>query len=191
MGAPTGGAISSESSTQLVLNDAARLALIQFFQEMEAVAGAKGKMHILHYGDSQIEGDRMTGYIRQKIQNQFGGNGPGLIPATNVYTTNTFKQTFSPNFMRYTCFGLEKLKNRRYGTMGSAARFTAEVYDSASIDKLPKQEAWIEVEPGRMAYSRAKNYNHVNLYYSSCIRPCQLKVYQKRKLRRNLNTMKI
>jgi hypothetical protein len=182
LGAPSGGTLSAESRTQLVLNEGARNELIKFFQELDKVASEKSKIHLLHYGDSQIEGDRMTGYIRQRLQSQFGGNGPGLIPATNVYTTNTFKQTFSSNFMRYTCYGGAKLKNRRYGTLGSAARFTEENYDTTALKSASIQEGWIEIEPHRMAYKRAKTYNNVKLFYTSCIKPCGLKVYQNGKM---------
>ncbi|HML84907.1 MAG TPA: hypothetical protein PKE52_07095, partial [Bacteroidales bacterium] len=34
---------------------------------------------ILHYGDSQIEGDRISGYIRNRLQGIYGGGGPGFI----------------------------------------------------------------------------------------------------------------
>jgi lysophospholipase L1-like esterase len=177
MGAPSGGQMNTESNTELLLNDQARNQLHQLFSKMDKVAADKKKLHILHYGDSQIEGDRMTAYIRQRIQNQFGGNGPGLIPAMNVYHTNTFKQTFSENFRRYTCFGGEKLKNKKYGVLGSAARFTA---DSDSLLKVAStsQEAWIEFEPHKSAYSRSKEFNNVTMYYNSCLKPCLLKVYQ-------------
>ena len=182
LGAPSGGTVSAESRTQLVLNEGARNELIKLFKELDKVAIDKSKIHLLHYGDSQIEGDRMTGYIRQRLQSQFGGNGPGLIPATNVYTTNTFKQTFSSNFMRYTCYGGAKLKNRRYGTLGSAARFTQENYDTNALKSSVLQEGWIELEPHQMAYKRAKTYNNVKLFYTSCIKPCALKVYQNGKM---------
>lgn len=179
IGAPKGGNLSAESKTNLHLSDAARQNLYHFFEKMDKVATEKTKIHILHYGDSQIEGDRMTGYIRQRIQNQFGGNGPGLIPAMNVYTTNSFKQTYSSNFVRYNCFGGLKLKNRKYGAMGSAARFTPETIDS-SDNSL--KEAWIEIEPSYSAQSRSRTYNNIQLFYTSCVRPCAVKVYQNGRL---------
>jgi len=177
MGAPSGGTMNTESNTEIILNDAARAQLHQLFSKLDKAAPDKKKLHILHYGDSQIEGDRMTAYIRQRIQNQFGGNGPGLIPAMNVYHTNTFKQTYSENFRRFTCFGGEKLKNKKYGVMGSAARFTADS-DSLLKNQGPTVEAWIEFEPNKSAYSRSKEYNNVTMYYNSCVKPCMLKVYQ-------------
>jgi lysophospholipase L1-like esterase len=183
LGAPKGGTLSDESTSSLHLNDIAKANLYRFFEKMDKVASTKSKLHILHYGDSQIEGDRMTAYIRQRIQNQFGGNGPGLIPAMNVYQTVSFKQNYSSNFVRYTCFGGLKLKNRRYGAMGSAARFTAEEYDSIDIANTNAiKEAWIEIEPSFNAQSRAKTYNNVKLFYTSCVKACGVKVFQNGKL---------
>lgn len=178
MGAPSGGALSAESATEINLNQNGKDNLHRFFEKLQNVAADKKKIHVLHYGDSQIEGDRMTAYIRQRIQNQFGGNGPGLIPAMNVYNTMTFKQTFSPNFTRYTCFGGAKLKNRRYGAMGSAARFTAEMDSAGLANETSIKEAWIEIEPGKASYSRSREYNNVKMFYNSCVKPCGLKVYQ-------------
>ncbi|MBU2018307.1 MAG: hypothetical protein KJ941_01565 [Bacteroidetes bacterium] len=132
-------------------------------------------MRILHFGDSQIEGDRMTSFVRQRLQERFGGNGPGLIPANNVYPTFSFKQSFSGNFKRFTCFGGEKLSNRKYGVMNSAARFTPEKVDPTDTTI---SEGWIEIAPHSNAYGRAKNYNNVKMFYNSCFEDCDLQVLQ-------------
>jgi len=152
----------------LHLTDLARQNLFAFFDKMEQVAEKKTKVHILHYGDSQIEGDRMTGFIRQRIQNQFGGNGPGLIPAMNVYVTNSYKQSYSSNFYRYTCFGGEKISSKKYGVMGAVAKFKS---DSTS------SQAWIEIEPSNKAQSRSRYYNQVKMFYTECKSKCKVKVY--------------
>ena len=147
--APNGLELSTESSTSIHLSGLALQNLHRFFEKLASASEKNSKTHILHYGDSQIEGDRMTAFIRQRIQSQFGGVGPGLVPAMNVYTTNTFSQTYSSNFKRYTCFGGSKLKNRKYGVMGSAARFTAEMDSSRMANETSMKEAWIELEPGK------------------------------------------
>jgi len=146
-----------------------------FFEKLKNLSNTRQKIHMLHFGDSQIEGDRMTGFIRQRMQEQFGGYGPGLIPAVNVYPTLAFQQSCSPNFARYTCFGGPKLSNRKYGVFNSAARFTPEVLDSTMTDEV---EGWIEIRPGSGAYNRAKTYNNVKMFYNSCSEPCKVKVYQ-------------
>ena len=54
-----------------------------FFDDLfDALDGAEQTpMRIVHYGDSQIEEDRITGAIRERLQARFGGNGPGMMPA--------------------------------------------------------------------------------------------------------------
>lgn len=41
-------------------------------------------VHIWYYGDSQIEGDRITQDLRQLMQGRFGGRGQGLVPFDDV-----------------------------------------------------------------------------------------------------------
>ena len=80
--------------------------------------------------------------------------------------------------MRYTCFGGNKLKNRKYGSMGSAARFSPEL-DSARLQReTTVKEAWIEISPGKSSYSRSREYNNISMYYNSCLKPCLVKVFQ-------------
>ena len=49
------------------------------FEAMEQCKTDSSIVHILHYGDSQIEEDRISSYIRQRLQEQFGGMGAGLL----------------------------------------------------------------------------------------------------------------
>jgi len=166
---------SNETSSHFTLNELARQKLYAFFEKIVVLNEQRKKVHVLHYGDSQIEGDRMTAYIRQRIQNQFGGNGPGMIPAMNVYVTQSFKQSYSSNFHRYTCFGGEKLASKKYGVMGAVARFVNNA-DSTN------NEAWIEVEPSNKAQSRSRYYNQVKLFYTDCNSRCKVKVFHNSEL---------
>ncbi|MDG1776047.1 MAG: hypothetical protein P8H33_01525 [Crocinitomicaceae bacterium] len=180
LGAPKGGALTEDASTELQLNDRGIASMQQFFQTLRNVSTNKEQISILHYGDSQIEGDRMTSFIRQRIQNQFGGNGPGLIPAKDTYNSFTFRQSCSDNITRYTAFGGKKLTERHYGAMASVARFTPEyVLDSLfTIDSLAPTTAWIEFEPSAVAYPRAKSYNNVTLHYNQCVAPTKVVISQ-------------
>lgn len=146
-----------------------------FFNKIKG--GVSNKIRILHYGDSQIEGDRVTAFLRQRLQTQFGGSGPGFIPAVNVYETISYTQTYSENFQRYTNFGGQKLSNKRYGIMNSVGRFTPEYPDSIGLDSLKLATAWMEVEPGRLAYGTAKRYKSITLHYADAFAHCDLKIY--------------
>jgi lysophospholipase L1-like esterase len=64
--------------------------------------------------------------------------------------------------------------------MNSVGRFTPEYMESAERMGITSvKDAWIEIEPSPTAYGRSKHYNNVDLYYTSCYRPCAVKVYHK------------
>lgn len=182
MGAPGGGSYEVESVVDLQMTDAGKANLHQFFDALSTAASAQERISILHYGDSQIEGDRITGFVRERIQNQFGGNGPGMIPATNIYETYSFNQSFSENFTRYTCFGGARLSNSKYGAMASASRFTPEyeLKTENTLDSLELKEVtgWIEVGASKRARTRSRTFNNVKMHYNSCIAPTMLRVYE-------------
>lgn len=56
---------------------------VRFFDPLFAALdrAEEQPLRIIHYGDSQIEEDRITGTIRERLQERFGGNGPGMMPA--------------------------------------------------------------------------------------------------------------
>lgn len=86
-------------------------------------------MHILHYGDSQIEGDRITGYIREHLQSEFGGKGPGMVPAIQPIPSMTVSQSASDTLSRYIADGnfRQKHHGNRYGVMAQMAHLDGDV----------------------------------------------------------------
>lgn len=76
---------STDTGT-FISNDSVLMAPYRFRKLFAAfckeAARAKEKrsiIRILHMGDSQIEADRITGTLRQKFQEKYGGSGPGFI----------------------------------------------------------------------------------------------------------------
>jgi lysophospholipase L1-like esterase len=98
--------------------------LDDLFERLEHCRNKNEIIHILHYGDSQIEGDRITGYIRQQLQDRFGGAGPGLIPAVQPIPSAAVAQKASDNMERYIVSGnfTNQVKHRRYGVLGQMAQ---------------------------------------------------------------------
>jgi lysophospholipase L1-like esterase len=148
--------------------------LAPFFEKLKSGSPVR----ILHYGDSQIEGDRMTGFLRQKLQTQFGGTGVGLVVPSDVYSTTGYVIRPSPEWKRYTGFSNidPKVKHKKYGVMAAFSRFTDIVEDS-SISNQPITEAWIEVGPSKAAYGNAQLFSHAKLMYGNCRDSVWLKVY--------------
>jgi hypothetical protein len=51
---------------------AGKSSLWSFFRILDSLSITGGSTRIMHYGDSQIESDRMTSYFRDKFQRNFG-----------------------------------------------------------------------------------------------------------------------
>lgn len=101
--------------------------LTKIFEALSSGSELQKLIHILHYGDSQIETDRITSYLRTKIQAQFGGSGPGLVPAKTAYDYKSpIGVKTSENWNRYTIFPKidTAVKHSRYGALASFCMFT-------------------------------------------------------------------
>lgn len=75
---------------------------------------------VIHYGDSQIEMDRITSVLRQRLQEVFGGSGPGMISAIKRISSISLIQSYSGNLVRYALVGdstSHKASHNRYGIM--------------------------------------------------------------------------
>lgn len=81
-------------------------------------------VRIAHYGDSQIEEDRITLTLRRRLQEQFGGGGVGMVPLFQSVQSLTIGQRTSVEPVRYMVYG-NKLYRRpgsnRYGPTGQVA----------------------------------------------------------------------
>jgi len=91
-----------------------------FFHRLSKSKEAGDVVRVMHYGDSQIENDRMTSRIRYRFQEVFGGSGCGLVPAIPLYFGNpTFKQSIEGDWQRYTGFGKRDslLEHNDYGVL--------------------------------------------------------------------------
>ncbi len=59
--------------------------LMPFFRQLAQLEKGKNEeiIRAVHLGDSQLEGDRITAYLRLKFQERFGGSGAGLQGLNN------------------------------------------------------------------------------------------------------------
>ena len=135
---------------------------IPLFERLHNIGNSRELLRILHYGDSQIETDRMSGPIRNKLHKRFGGSGCGLVPAVPLYKGKmSVSQDFSKHWERFTGFG--KIDTTRghnsYGALISYASYNPEKLDTMDY-------SWIELRPSPIAYSTARRFNEVSLYLS-------------------------
>jgi lysophospholipase L1-like esterase len=76
-------------SDNKITNDSA---LALFYQKLVALRyGDRGRVSVVHIGDSHIQADGLTGVVRSSLQNYFGDAGRGLVFPYQLANTNAPK----------------------------------------------------------------------------------------------------
>lgn len=168
-------------STKLSLNDSIMPVqiplsfaenLYSFFESLET----ESYIHVLHYGDSQIEGDRITSYLRQQFQQIKPSCGEGLIIP---YKVNQISQSIDistdGNWKRYTIFGTQNkaIKHNQYGPLLQFVRFAPVFNDSAGNDSII-YEASITA---KKTNSRCSKYEKIKIWYGNLKKPVLVQLY--------------
>ena len=93
------------------------------FQRLFARLDQDGEVNVLHYGDSQIEGDRISGVMRNAWQKRWGGYGPGLQPAVPLVQSFALRQGHTGPWKRHTRYGRRDTTDadERYGLLACYA----------------------------------------------------------------------
>lgn len=109
-------------------------------------------VRIMHYGDSQLEGDRITGVFREKLQSSFGGSGTGLLPAVQTIGMATARVEHTPSLPNYKFFGSASFhaEHNQYGPLAQVAQVdTAATFTVTAI--------------GGSTYPHCRSFNKVGL----------------------------
>lgn len=140
----------------------------RFFDSLFALFDSASSMNrtvrMLHYGDSQIEMDRITSRLRHYMQSRFGGGGPGLLPVQSITPVTSAGLFGSGNLQLVSSFGDSlSIKSRGdYGPMMQCFR----MYGSAQVA--------VSASNHRNADSLVKNFSKVTLIFnnngSGCVR---------------------
>ncbi|HYG15942.1 MAG TPA: hypothetical protein VEC12_09335, partial [Bacteroidia bacterium] len=132
-----------------------------------------------HYGDSQLEGDRVTQNLRVNLQAKFGGGGLGFVPLDDVASSMGYTRTHTGTWTRYNVFN-NRIKNGFYGLSGTLFRFakgevlpdSIKAEDSASLGAYTEtgKSGEKKVKYGRNAsvtfnFAKWVSYDRVSLMY--------------------------
>ena len=112
------------------INADTRYYMQAFYQSLSTASSRQ--IRVVHYGDSQIEEDRITKELRERLQQRYGGGGVGLIPLHQTIPTLTLHQSLQMDGTiqstqggprRYIVYGPKsmRLSNGDYGVMGQVA----------------------------------------------------------------------
>jgi len=108
----------------------------RFFSAAESAARNRRIVRMVHYGDSQIEMDRITCRIRERMQEVFGGGGPGMLPLRQPVPTYTFNQFASGPIVGQSTWGDSNfVHNDNYGPMLRSWRVNGSATMSLSASK--------------------------------------------------------
>lgn len=131
-----------------------------FFKTLSTIDKQSDLIRILHYGDSQIEADRITSYFRSQMQKQFGGSGIGMIPVVPINPASiSYAYDVSSNWKRFSILNTHRTPNDpEYGILGCFSRF------NLPDEILSKEtEAWIFLKNANTSYPNASKFNHCKL----------------------------
>ena len=134
------------------------LYLDAFWQAAESAAGRGTVLRVLHYGDSQIEMDRMSAQLRTFMQETFGGGGPGLIPFRTVIPSYAVRQSTSGELAHLASFGDSTVVRSKgnYGPMMQCFRLAG-----------GSSTATVTATNVGFADSRVKRFSRVRLIYNN------------------------
>ena len=127
-------------------------------------------LRVLYYGDSQIEADRITSFLRYKLQRLFGGYGPGMVPPVNFVSFFSLKQWNDDSWHRYSIMQYKKngVYHGRYGILAGFADYDT----SSSIG-----EHTLIFEKANHSYSNTKKFDEMTMFYGLDSGDVVLKVF--------------
>lgn len=93
-----------------------------FFESISSLSSSKELIRVTHFGDSQIEGDRITSELRKNFQKKFGGCGTGILHLVDqLNVRHSHKLSNKDNWVKIAAYGYEKRKAERenFGILAS------------------------------------------------------------------------
>ncbi len=125
----------------------------RFFQSLQNAQKDSTTVHVIHYGDSQLEEDRISSTIREDLQTEFGGNGPGMLPAVMHIPSQSTSQWNNGNMLRYIIFGPkeEHATHNRYGPLAQVGEL-----NGSAVIGVKKRENKKDMFPHVGGYSTIK-----------------------------------
>jgi lysophospholipase L1-like esterase len=164
-------------NTSIQYKNTTKSALANFFNSLANINKEEKSIRILHYGDSQIEGDRISDYLRLKLQNLYGGEGPGLVSFMPVAPSVVNKISWSTNWDRYSVFaGKDKrVKHNNFGALAHITRFCG--YAPLS-DTTQYKSAWVKIVTSKNGGAKAGAYKKIKLFYGGAQAKTHVELYE-------------
>ncbi|HEX7493921.1 MAG TPA: MBOAT family O-acyltransferase [Bacteroidales bacterium] len=134
---------------------------------LDSLRFSEGQVRVIYYGDSQIEGDRITSYLRQTLRKGRGGTGPGLLlPLIPVMYTKSVWLRSSSNWKRYNYLSYKsgEISHRNLGPFMAICRYLPEGEIASETVK-----AYVRIRPSKFADSASAQYDILRIFYGNTI----------------------
>jgi D-alanyl-lipoteichoic acid acyltransferase DltB (MBOAT superfamily) len=141
----------------------------------DSLEKSKGQTRIMYYGDSQLEGDRITSHLRETLRRKAGGTGPGLfLPFMPVMYTRTIWVRSSQNWQRYNYLSYQanEISHRKFGPFMVLCRYLPE----GEISGEPVK-ATVRIKPSKLADSTASIYENLRILYRNTAGKVDVAIY--------------
>ena len=120
-------------------------------------AGKEGKtLRVAHYGDSQIEMDRISQNLREALQTRFGGLGTGMFPALTTTPMASVSHYASGGFGFYTMIVDSTSRRAGHNRYGPLAQLTS-LYGSGTVTLRARKE--------KSTLEHVKTFQSVSILY--------------------------
>jgi alginate O-acetyltransferase complex protein AlgI len=132
---------------------------------LDSLKEGKGQVRIMYYGDSQVEGDRITFYLRQLLRAGRGGTGPGLFqPSMPVMYTKSVTLKSSASWERYNSISYRdgEITHNRLGPFMTICRYLPE--GEAAPETV---HANLRIRPSVFTDSSVAEFDVLRLFYSN------------------------
>lgn len=134
--------------------------LYNFYHQLSKLNELDQPLRILHFGDSQLEGDRISNVLRESMQALFGGCGIGFVPISESNTGRLSVIKKVSGWEKYQVFGKgRKGKHSKYGFMG--------YYHRIGSDSLENKSANIEIRKNAKYYPKSQEFETFSVLYGN------------------------
>lgn len=130
--------------------------LFTFYQQLANLKNSKKALRVLHFGDSQIEGDRISGIVRDNLQSIFGGCGVGFLPISEGSYTRKSISKKETGWDRYQIFGTgQHGVHKKYGLLG----YYHQIHQG--------QDGVLELSGNKNYFQRAQEFETISFMYGN------------------------
>lgn len=132
--------------------------LNRFFRSLNDVELSGGRLRIVHYGDSQIENNRISSTLRNRFQRRFGGSGIGMFPVVSPVVHSASVEVLTEgNWRRHT--PLDTKENNTYGRYGLLMS-----YSVIEKDNEGNAEGEFTIRPTGYGHSRSRAMKELSIF---------------------------